>query len=100
MSELLLAESVVHDGPDMDLHYLSREIVHAETRAHIWERQGIWDKAEWWSAYWERLHDWHYAWVRNNPPQLHACPSCGRIHENQPGYLTCFACGAHWLARG
>ena len=103
---MLVHETLMAALPQATLQYLCHEIVLAETKARIWERQGIWDKAEWWTAYYERLHDWHYAWVRHetppfpDQPRLHVCPNCGRMHENAPGWLTCFACGTHWLSRG
>jgi hypothetical protein len=93
-----LAAAVVHAAPRATLQYLCRELVLADKQTQGYNHRGLWDKSEWWTAYWERLADWHYAWVRRRFPSLQVCPVCGRMHENQPGYLTCFACGAHWVS--
>lgn len=98
-AESVVSQALVNASPVMTLHYLCREVVHAEANARLWERHGVWDKAEWWEAYGERLYMWLYAHHRGNGARLHVCPACGRIHENLPGYLTCFSCGAHWIAR-
>jgi hypothetical protein len=97
--EVALAAVVTATTPRLDLHYLCCEIVRADRLAFTAQRHAQWERGEWWLAYGERLHAWHWWWVRHEPPQnLHRCPRCGRIHQNtRHTWLTCFACGESWL---
>jgi len=98
-TEMVLSGALLPVAAPVTLHDLCHEIVMAEIRANLWIRQGIWDRGEWWAAYYERLHGWHFYWIRGELPQLQRCPACQRIDASPPGYLTCFACGSHWLSR-
>jgi hypothetical protein len=95
----LLSEGRRPALPDsLTLRYLCQEIVHAEASAAIWQRHGVFDKADWWLDYLDHLHEWHWDWIRHlRPRHLQLCPSCGRLMQHDPGWLRCFACGQAWL---
>ena len=88
-------------APRATLNHLGHEIVHAETTANLWGRQGIWDRQDWWLEYLERLRGWHWYWVRHQiPQQLVRCPDCLRVQHPESGLTRCFACRSEWLVNG
>lgn len=73
--------------------HLARELVRADAGILDAGRQVLWDRAEAWTAYRERLQDWRFALVRGGrTADLYLCPECGAVSHLE-GRVRCFACG-------
>lgn len=80
-----------------ELH-MARELVRADDAFRSCTLGLMWDTAQVWLGYRERLQDWRFDTLRGNrPPNLQLCP-CGRIQQLEPGRVRCFQCGAWFVA--
>ena len=80
--------------------HLARELVRADGDYVYCVEQCLWDHAEAWHEYRERLQSWRFDVTRGHTPaDLQVCPRCGGVQQLVGGLVRCFACGEQWVTR-
>ena len=83
-------------APASSLH-LARELVHADVMVAKTSAEFMWDQAEEWLAYRERVFVWRFLAQRGRRPNhLQVCPYCGHVERLEPGSIRCQACDEWW----